>query len=88
MISTTMPMPVRAALSLLCAVALALVAVKVVLPLILLYVGGLGVEIPMPTRFVRTHPRAAIYLWALGGPAIFIALLATGIWLLRGGSRS
>ena len=67
----------------LCAVALVFVALKFILPLIWLHFGGVGVEVPLPRRFAMGHPRLALYLFVLGGPLLFIALVATGIWLLR-----
>jgi hypothetical protein len=78
-------MPVAAKITLLafCATALIFVALKFILPLILLYFGGVGVENPLPRRLASAHPNLAIYLFVLGGPILFFALVVTGIWLLR-----
>jgi hypothetical protein len=66
-----------------CAVALVLVAWRLILPLALMYIGGLGVKSPFPKRLVMDYPRLAVYLFALGGPMLFLALLIILIWLLR-----
>jgi hypothetical protein len=78
-----MDVAVKAVLVLLCAVALGLVALKFILPLGALYISGGGVETPLPKWLVLAHPKLAIYLFNLGGPLLFIALLATEVWLLR-----
>lgn len=66
-----------------CAVALVFVAWRFILPLALMYIGGLGVESPLPKRLVMAYPKLAAYLFVLGGPTLFLALLVTLIWLLR-----
>jgi hypothetical protein len=66
-----------------CAVALVFVAWRFILPIAVMYIGGLGVESPLPKRFVMAYPKLAIYLFVLGGPMLFLALLVTLIWLLR-----
>jgi hypothetical protein len=66
-----------------CAVALIFVGWRFVLPIALMYIGGMGVESPLPKRLVITYPKLAVYLFVLGGPTLFLALLVTLIWLLR-----
>ena len=66
-----------------CAVALLFVVWRLILPLALLYIGGVGVEIQLPKWLVTAHPRLAVYLFVLGGPLLFLVLLAAFIWLLR-----
>jgi len=78
-----MPAMVKVALLGLCAVALVLVALKLILPLVLLCIFGKGIEIPLPERLFRAHTKLAIYLFVLGGPLLFVALVATFIGLLR-----
>jgi hypothetical protein len=41
------------------------------------HIGGLGVESPLPKRLVRAYPKLAVYLFILGGPVLFLALLVT-----------
>jgi hypothetical protein len=77
---------VKVALLVLCAVALVFVTLKLILPLVWMHVGGVGVEIPLPKRLARAYPKLALYLFVLGGPLLFIALVASGIWLLRLGT--
>jgi hypothetical protein len=78
-----MPVAVRIVLVVLCAVALVLVTLKLILPLVALYVAGLGIEVPLPKWLVLAYPKLAICLFIFGGPLLFISLVATGIWLLR-----
>ena len=78
-----MPATVKVALLGLCAVALVFVALKFILPLVLLYIFGKGVEFPLPERLFKAHTKVAIYLFVLGGPLLFVALVATFIGLLR-----
>lgn len=78
-----MPIALKLALLGFCAVALIVVAVKFIVPLLLLYCGGVGVFSPIPKRLTVAYPRLAIYLFVFGGPGLFIALIAAGIWLLR-----
>ena len=66
-----------------CAVALVLVAWRFILPLAAQFVVGVGVEIPLPKRFVMAYPKLAICLFVLGGPLLFFALVMALIWLLR-----
>ena len=66
-----------------CAVALIFVAWRFILQLGLMHIGGWGVESPLPKRLVRAYPKLAVYLFVLGGPVLFLALLVTLIWLLR-----
>ena len=66
-----------------CAVALVLVAWRFILPLAVHFVAGVGVEIPLPMRFVMAYPKLAISLVVLGGPLLFFALVIAFIWLLR-----
>jgi hypothetical protein len=66
-----------------CTAALVFVAWNFILPIALMYIGGLGVESPLPKRLVIAYPNLAIYLFVLGGPMLFLALLVTLIWLLR-----
>jgi hypothetical protein len=73
----------KAALTVVCAVALAFVAWRFIFPLAAQYLAGVGVEIPLPKRFVMAYPRLAIYLFILGGPLLFLALGIAFIWLLR-----
>ena len=65
-----------------CAVALVFVAWRLILPIWLMYVGGWGVESPLPKRLVMAYPKLAVYLFVVGGPALFLALLVTLVWLL------
>ena len=67
----------------LCAVALVFVAWKLILPLALMYIGGVGVELPLPRRLFMAFPKLAIYLFVFGGPLLFLTLVITFIWLLR-----
>lgn len=78
-----MSVPIKVVLVILNAVALVFVALKLVLPLAWMHIGEVGVEFPLPKRLVTAYPRLAIYLFVLGGPLIFVALIASGIWLLR-----
>ena len=73
----------RAVLMVVCAVALAFVAWRFILPLVWMHVGGVGVEIPLPKPLARAYPKLALYLFVLGGPLLFIALVIAFIWLLR-----
>jgi len=66
-----------------CAVALVLVAWRFILPLAVHFAAGVGVEIPLPKRFVMAYPKLAIFLFVLGGPLLFLALVIALIWLLR-----
>ncbi len=74
---------IKVALVSLCAIALVFVALKLIFPLAWMYVGGVGIEIPLPSRFATMYPRLAIYLFVLGGPLLFLALVGSEIWLLR-----
>lgn len=78
-----MPIAVKVVLLAVCVVALVFVALKLVLPLILLYVGGVGILSPLPRRLTSAYPKLAIYLFVFGGPLLFVCLVATFIWLLR-----
>jgi hypothetical protein len=73
----------RAILMALCALAVVLVGWRLILPLGLMYIGGLGVESPIPKRVVIAYPRLAAYLFVLGGPILFIGLLIVLVWLAR-----
>ena len=77
---------VKVVLLVLCAVALVFVTLKFIVPLVWMHVRGVGVEIPLPKRLARAYPKLAIYLFVLGGPLLFIALVGSGIWLLRLGT--
>jgi hypothetical protein len=77
-----MTIAVKIALLGLWAVALVVVMLKLIVPLLFLYVGGMGVANPLPKRLAMAHPRLAIYMFVLGGPLLFAILVATGIWLL------
>ena len=74
---------VRIVLAVVFAAALIIVAVKLILPLIVLYTGGVGVDVPAPTRFAKTFPRLTIWLFVIGSPLLFLLLLATEVWLLK-----
>jgi len=74
---------VKVALVALCAGALVFVALKFIVPLVAMYTAGVGVAIPLPRRFATAYPKLAVYLFVLGAPLLFAALVATGIWLLR-----
>jgi hypothetical protein len=78
-----MPAFTKVALLGFCAVALVVVTLKLIFPLLLLYIGGLGVENPLPKRLTMEYPRLAIYLFVVGGPLLFIALVVICIWLMR-----
>jgi hypothetical protein len=78
-----MNVAVKAALLGLCGLALVVVTLKLIIPLLFLYVGGVGVENPLPKRLAMAYPRLAIYLFVLGGPLLCAILAATGIWSLR-----
>lgn len=78
-----MSVVVKVELIALCAVALVFVALKLILPLVWMYIGGVGVEFPLPKRLVTAYPKLATYLFVLGGPLLFGTLVPTGIWLLR-----
>jgi hypothetical protein len=73
----------KAILMFVCAIALAFVAWRFILPLVWLHVGGVGVQLPLPKGFARAYPKLALYLFVLGGPLLFIALVIVFIWLLR-----
>ncbi len=73
----------KVAVGILYGIALIVVAVKLILPLILVYTGTGAVQIPVPTRFAKRFPSLTIYLFVVGGPLLFIALLAMGAWLVR-----
>ena len=72
----------KALLIVVCAVALAFVAWRFILPLAAMHLAGVGVEIPLPKGFVKAHPKLATYLFVLGGPALFVALVVAFVWLL------
>jgi hypothetical protein len=74
---------VKVVLVALCTVAVVFVALKFILPLVMLYTADVGVEVPLPKRLVLAYPKLAAYLFTLGGPLLFVVLVATGIWLLR-----
>ena len=74
---------VRAALMVVCAVALVLVAWRFILPLVVMYMAGVGVEVPLPKPFVREYPKLATYLFVVGGPMLFLGLAMAFIWLVR-----
>ena len=67
----------------LCAFALVFVVLRFIVPLVAMYMAGVGVAIPLPKRFATAYPKLATYLFIFGGPLLFVALVATGIWLLR-----
>ena len=46
-----------------CAVALAFVTWRFILPLAAQYLTGVGVEIPLPKRFVMAHPKLAVWIY-------------------------
>lgn len=73
----------KAPLVVVCVVALVFVVWRLILPLGLLYIGGLEVELPLPKRLVMAYPRLAISLFVFVGPLLFLALAITIIWLLR-----
>jgi hypothetical protein len=73
----------KAALVLVWAVALAFVVWRFMLPLAAQYLAGVGVEIPLPKRFVMAYPKLSVYLFVFGGPVLFLAFMVTLIWLLR-----
>ena len=50
----------RAALIFVCAIALAFVAWRFILPLAVQDFAGVGVEIPLPKRFVMAYPKLAV----------------------------
>jgi hypothetical protein len=54
-----------------------------VVPLYLMYLRGFGVEMPFPSWFSRGYPRLATGLFVLGGPILFVALIGTGVWVLK-----
>jgi hypothetical protein len=65
----------------LCVLALIWVGLKVILPLFLSYTMGVGVEMPLPKSFAMAYPKLAIWLFLLGGPTLFLALLGIMVWL-------
>jgi len=74
---------VKVVLVTLCAAALVFVALRFIVPLVAMHLAGVGVGIPLPKRLARAYPKLAAYLFVFGGPLLFVALVATGIWLLR-----
>jgi hypothetical protein len=73
----------RAVLMVLCAVALAFVTWRFILPLIAMHVAGVGVAIPLPKGFVQAYPKLAVWIFVVGGPLLFFAMVVAIIWLLR-----
>jgi len=73
----------RPVLMVLCAVALAFVTWRFILPLVAMHVTGVGVAIPLPKRFVKAYPKLATWLFVVGGPLLFLAMVVALIWLLR-----
>ena len=73
----------RNALTILCGVAVVFVGWRFVLPVVMVYLAGVGVFLPFPMRFANAFPRLTAYLFVFGGPALFIGLLLTFFWLLR-----
>jgi hypothetical protein len=73
----------RAALMVVCAVALAFVVWRLILPLVVMHMAGVGVAVPLPKRFVRAYPKLATYLFVVGGPMLFVVLAMAFIWLVR-----
>ena len=74
---------IKVALVALCSIALILVTLRFIVPLVAMYMAGVGVAVPLPERFVTAYPKLAIYLFVFGGPLLFAVLVAIGIWLLR-----
>jgi hypothetical protein len=73
----------KAVLIVVCAVALLFVAWRFILPLVAMHMAGVGVAIPLPQRFARAYPKLATYLFVVGGPILFLALVVALIWLVR-----
>jgi hypothetical protein len=63
-------------------VVLLFLTVKVILPLAVMHILGVGVEIPVPARFAKAHPAITMYGFNIGGPLLFLATLACLTWLL------
>ena len=80
-IMSTMSRGLKAVLATASAIGIAFVGWRFILPLAALYLAGVGVEAPFPLWFAKSHPRLAIYLFVFGGPALFVALIATLLWL-------
>jgi len=64
-----------------------LVGLKLILPLILGFAMGVGTEMPLPQSFAMAYPKLAIWLFLLGGPTLFLALLGIVVWLALSLSR-
>jgi hypothetical protein len=56
---------------------------KCVLPLVLMYSKGVGVEVPFPKGLWRKYPRLVIMCFTIGGPTLFLLLLAGILYILR-----
>jgi len=63
-------------------IALLVIFMKVILPLVLLYTTGLGIELPIPAALARRYPRASILAFSVGGPCLFVVLLAAMICVI------
>ena len=70
---------VKITVTIICAVVPMFVVWRFILPLGALYLAGVGVEIPFSKRFVMAHPKLAIYLFVVGGPLLFLALVTSFI---------
>ena len=67
----------------LCSVAAVLVGWRLILPLGVMYIRGVGVELPLPKGLATAYPRLAIFVFMFGGPILFVGLLVALVWLLR-----
>jgi hypothetical protein len=57
-------------------------ALKYVLPLVIMYSTGVGVEVPFPKRLARKYPRLAIMWFVIGAPTLFLLFLGATLYLL------
>jgi hypothetical protein len=48
-----------------------------------MHLAGVGAAIPFPKRFVKAYPKLTIWLFVVGGPLLFLAMVVAFICLLR-----
>jgi hypothetical protein len=57
-------------------------ALKCVLPLVIMYTRGVGVEMPFPKGLAKKYPRLAITWFVIGAPILCLFLLAATLYIL------
>jgi len=57
-------------------------ALKYLIPLVLMYSKGVGVELPFPKGLAKRYPRLVIMWSVIGAPTLFLLLLAGIFYVL------